>query len=171
MRRQAATTLQTMEAIVRVQAVFRGRRVRMSKDGRAVRSRISKRRRLSSRAGSQYGVCFTSLARTAWSFVYPSSELHSRSENFNFSSLELLEAKRLLLEMIVLCTCTIFNVFRPIVISPQDARRAPAFQDRELEETRDEGGSNERRRPTAYLLTQQVYLVFLNCETTLTATL
>ncbi|KAG0629397.1 hypothetical protein M758_1G100700 [Ceratodon purpureus] len=91
-RRQAATTLQTMEAIVRVQAVFRGRRVRMSKDGRAVRSRISKRRRLSSRAGSQYG----------------------------------------------------------------DARRAPAFQDRELEETRDEGGSNERRRPTAYLLTQQL---------------
>jgi hypothetical protein len=62
-RRQAATTLQTMEAIVRVQAVFRGRRVRMSKDGRAVRSRISKRRRLSSRVGAQYGVlllCSTS---------------------------------------------------------------------------------------------------------------
>ncbi|XP_024393202.1 uncharacterized protein [Physcomitrium patens] len=50
-RKQAATTLQTMEAIVRVQSVFRGRLVRMSKDGRAVRSRISKRRRLSSRGG------------------------------------------------------------------------------------------------------------------------
>ncbi|XP_024371611.1 uncharacterized protein [Physcomitrium patens] len=50
-RRQASTTLQTMEAIVRVQSVYRGRLVRKSKDGRAVRSRISKRRRLSTRGG------------------------------------------------------------------------------------------------------------------------
>ncbi|KAG0579347.1 hypothetical protein KC19_4G092400 [Ceratodon purpureus] len=54
-RRQAATTLRTMEAIVRVQAVFRGRRVRMSKDGRVVRSRISRARRHSSRNGAVYG--------------------------------------------------------------------------------------------------------------------
>lgn len=48
-RRQAAITLRTMEAIVRVQALFRGRRVRMSKDGRAVKTRISRIQRLSSR--------------------------------------------------------------------------------------------------------------------------
>lgn len=55
-RRQAASTLRTMEAIVRVQALFRGRRVRKSKDGRAVRSRVSRTRRHSSRYGEVYGV-------------------------------------------------------------------------------------------------------------------
>jgi len=49
-RRQAAITLRTMEAIVRVQALFRGRRVRVSKDGRAVKTGISRIQRLSSRA-------------------------------------------------------------------------------------------------------------------------
>lgn len=65
MRRQASTTLQTMEAIVRVQSVYRGRLVRKSKDGRAVRSRISKRRRLSTRGGL-HGVWPTSLTDLAF---------------------------------------------------------------------------------------------------------
>jgi len=55
-RRQAAITLRTMEAIVRVQALFRGRRVRMSKDGRALKSRISRIQRLTSRGN---GVTYT----------------------------------------------------------------------------------------------------------------
>jgi myosin heavy subunit len=48
-RRQAATTLRAMEALVRVQARVRARRVRMSEDGQAVQQQIRQRRQLVSR--------------------------------------------------------------------------------------------------------------------------
>lgn len=43
-RRQAATTLRAMEALVRVQARVRARRVRMSEEGQAVQQQILQRR-------------------------------------------------------------------------------------------------------------------------------
>lgn len=49
MRRQAATTLRAMEALVRVQARVRGRCVRMSKEGQAVQNKILRRRQLNTR--------------------------------------------------------------------------------------------------------------------------
>ncbi len=55
-RRQAATTLRAMEALVRVQARVRARRVRMSEDGQAVQQQIRQRRQLVSRP-SKAAVC------------------------------------------------------------------------------------------------------------------
>jgi hypothetical protein len=48
-RRQASTTLRAMEALVRVQARVRARRVRMSEEGQAVQKQIMERRLLLSR--------------------------------------------------------------------------------------------------------------------------
>ncbi len=48
-----------------------------------------------------------------------------------------------------------------MVLSLQDVRRGAAFPDKEPEETRAlEEEANERKRPTAYLWTQQVHLHF-----------
>ncbi len=57
-RRQAATTLRAMEALVRVQARVRARQVRMSEDGRAVQQQqMRQRRQLLSRPSKTGTVC------------------------------------------------------------------------------------------------------------------
>ncbi|KAG6544582.1 hypothetical protein Mapa_014004 [Marchantia paleacea] len=59
-RRQAAITLRCMQALVRVQARVRARRVRMSKEGQAVRRKIDQhRRREALRLEAEQGWCAT----------------------------------------------------------------------------------------------------------------
>lgn len=45
-----------------------------------------------------------------------------------------------------------------MLFSVQDVKRGPTFLDKEPEESRDEKEPNLHKRPTAYLLTQQVNL-------------
>ncbi len=66
-RRQAATTLRAMEALVRVQARVRARRVRMSEDGQAVQQQIRQRRQLVSRP-SKTAVCLIPTVVTVVNF-------------------------------------------------------------------------------------------------------
>ncbi len=66
-RRQAATTLRAMEALVRVQARVRARRVRMSEDGQAVQQQIRQRRQLVSRP-SKAAVCLIPTVVTVVNF-------------------------------------------------------------------------------------------------------
>jgi hypothetical protein len=48
-RRQAGTTLRCVQALVRVQARVRARRVRMSEEGQAVQEKLEQRRQLNPR--------------------------------------------------------------------------------------------------------------------------